>query len=128
MAAGDLSADPEYLAALASDPLVFTGGAAMAGSLRRILPPAWTELAAALLGLPVPVLLVHGGQDQVAPLDLAEAWAARLPRARLITIPGARHDVLNDTTHRAVAAAIADFIATVTVTSSPVHWSDQESG
>lgn len=125
MTAGDLSADPEYLTALASDPLVFTGGAAMAGSLRRILPPAWTELATALPGLQVPVLLVHGDLDQVAPLELARAWSARLPQARLITIPGARHDVLNDTGHQAVAAAIAGFITTAT--SSLVYWSDQES-
>lgn len=126
MAASDLSADPEYLARLASDPLVFTGGVAMAGSLRRLLPPAWTELAAALPGLSLPVLQVHGEMDRVSPLDLARAWSAVLPRARLITFPGARHDVLNDTVHRAVAAAITEFI--VTVTSNPVYWSDQEPG
>lgn len=128
MAASDLSADPDYLAQLAGDPLIFTGGAAMARSLRRILPPIWAELASTLPGLDLPVLQVQGDLDQVAPVQVARAWAARLPRARLITIPGARHDVLNDTAHQAVAAAIADFIATVTVTSSPVHWSDQESG
>jgi alpha-beta hydrolase superfamily lysophospholipase len=126
MTGGDLSADPEYLAALASDPLVFTGGAAMAASLRRILPPAWAELATTVPGLRLPVLQVHGEMDQVVPVELARAWTARLPRARLITIPGARHDVLNDTAHQAVAEAIAGFIATVT--SSPVYWSDQESG
>lgn len=126
MAASDLSADPHYLAQLAGDPLIFTGGAAMARSLRGILPPIWAELASTLPGLDLPVLLVHGDLDQVSPLDLAQAWAARLPRGRLITIPGARHDVLNDTAHQVVAAVIAEFIATVT--SSPVHWSDQESG
>jgi alpha-beta hydrolase superfamily lysophospholipase len=126
MTDGQLSADPQYLAQLAGDPLVFTGGAAMAGSLRRILPPIWAELAVTWPGLDLPVLQVHGALDQVAPVALARAWSARLPRARLITFPGARHDVLNDTVHQAVAAAITDFI--VTVASSPVHWSDQESG
>ena len=42
----------------------------------------------------------------------AREWAARLKRARLAEFPGGRHDILNETVHRQVAAAITDFILT----------------
>jgi alpha-beta hydrolase superfamily lysophospholipase len=113
LAVGDLSADPAYLSRLAADPLVFTGGAAMADSLRRILPPAWAELAVSRPALRLPVLILHGGADAVSPPEGARRWAATLPAARLVVFDGARHDLLNETVHRAVAATIAGFIRAV---------------
>lgn len=112
LAADSLSADPAYLAQLANDPLVFTGGAVIADSLRRILPPAWAELSSTLPDLDLPVLMVHGEQDAVSPQEIVRAWVVKLKRARLVTFPGARHDVLNDTVHQAVTTVIADFITT----------------
>jgi len=105
----DLSSDPFYLDELTYDPLAFTS-AAGAGSLASVLPPAWAELEASLPQVNLPVLLVHGSEDPVVPAAQARAWAGRLKGARLAEFPGARHDILNETVHRDVAAAITGFI------------------
>jgi alpha-beta hydrolase superfamily lysophospholipase len=105
----DLSSDPFYLDELTYDPLAFTS-AAGARSLAAVLPPAWAELDATLAQADLPVLLVHGSDDPVVPVAQARDWAARLKRSQLAEFPGARHDVLNETVHRDVAAAITGFI------------------
>jgi alpha-beta hydrolase superfamily lysophospholipase len=105
--ADDLSTDPWYLDALANDPLAFTeseGGPADA------LPPAWAELASTFAQVTLPVLFVHGGEDPVAPVEGSRRWAAELPSARLAEFDGGRHDILNDSAHADVAAAISDFV------------------
>lgn len=38
-----------------------------------------------------PVLIVHGTKDRNAPYGGARDWAARLPNARLLTVPDAAH-------------------------------------
>ncbi len=40
-----------------------------------------------------PLLFVHGDADDTAPIDPVRALAARLPRARLVDVPGAGHDL-----------------------------------
>jgi pimeloyl-ACP methyl ester carboxylesterase len=54
----------------------------------------------------VPVLLLHGDADVIAPIGASGAFAGRLPRAEFVTVRGGRHDVLNDINHRSVAARI----------------------
>jgi 3-oxoadipate enol-lactonase len=44
-----------------------------------------------LPALDVPVLILHGQEDQLIPLAEAEAMAAALPRAKLVVVPGAGH-------------------------------------
>jgi len=105
----DLSSDPFYLDELAHDPLAFTS-AADARSLAVAFPAAWDELAAGFGQAALPVLLVHGAKDPVVPVAHARDWAARLKQARLAEFPGARHDILNETVHREVAATIAEFV------------------
>lgn len=39
----------------------------------------------------VPTLLIHGELDAAVPLSEAEAMAARIPTARLVSVPGAGH-------------------------------------
>jgi alpha-beta hydrolase superfamily lysophospholipase len=104
-----LSGDPFYLDELAYDPLAFTS-AAGARSLATVLPAAWEELAAGFGQVTLPVLFVHGSDDPVVPAAHAREWAGRLKRARLAEFPGARHDILNETVHREVAAAITGFV------------------
>jgi len=41
-----------------------------------------------------PLLFVHGNEDDVAPIEGVRALAARLPRARLVEVPGGGHDLL----------------------------------
>jgi hypothetical protein len=60
----------------------------------------------------LPALFVHGSEDPVVPVTHARAWSSRLARARLAEFAGARHDVLNETAHREVAAAITEFVLT----------------
>ena len=107
----DLSSDPFYLDELTFDPLAFTS-AVGARSLGTVLPQAWAELDDRFAQVPLPVLFVHGSDDPVIPVAHAREWAGRVKRARLAEFAGARHDILNETVHREVAAAITEFILT----------------
>ena len=69
----------------------------------------WESLAD-LGKLAVPVLGLHGTADPVSPLDAARERYRQAPRAELISIAGGVHDVLNDVTHRTVAATIVLFL------------------
>jgi alpha-beta hydrolase superfamily lysophospholipase len=108
--ASDLSSDPFYLDELAFDPLAFTS-AAGGRSLATALSQAWAEMDA-FRQVTLPVLFVHGADDPIVPVADAREWASRLARARLAEFAGARHDILNETVHREVAAAVTDFILT----------------
>jgi alpha-beta hydrolase superfamily lysophospholipase len=116
----DLSSDPWYLNALANDPLAFTE---TEGSPLDALPTAWEELARTFAGVRTPVLFIHGGDDPVAPIEGSRRWADELADGRLREFPGARHDVLNETVHASVAAAIADWVLarTAAPTNSLLH-------
>ena len=82
-------------------------------SLLRTLPPAWDELGRDFGRITLPTLLVHGSQDPIVPVSVARDWAARLPGGQLAEFAGARHDVLNETVHRQVAAALIEFVGSV---------------
>ena len=82
------------------------------GSLSEPIPAALAAVLsdAELEHLKAPVLLLHGGSDPIAPVDQARELAARLPRAELAIVESAPHDVLNDSTHRTVAAQIVQWL------------------
>ncbi|WP_344129194.1 alpha/beta hydrolase, partial [Luedemannella flava] len=71
---------------------------------------AWAALDAADGPTEVPVLLLHGRADLLSPVERVVGLARRLPRARLVTVAGGRHDVLNDVHHRSVAAQVVSFL------------------
>jgi alpha-beta hydrolase superfamily lysophospholipase len=79
------------------------------GALFEPVPAGWESLAD-LGRLAVPVLGLHGTADPVSPLDAARERYRQAPRAELIGIAGGVHDVLNDVTHRTVAATIVLFL------------------
>lgn len=54
----------------------------------------------------IPTLGLHGDADTVSPLATARPHYP----GRLVTIAGGRHDILNDVTHRTVAATIILFL------------------
>ncbi len=57
-----------------------------------------------------PTLVLHGGADPVADPKPARAYAEMLPAGRFVLVDGGRHDVLNDVSHRSVAAEIVQFL------------------
>ncbi len=74
-----------------------------AGALYEPLPEGWSERAA-LDRIGTPILGLHGQEDPISPLEEAREAYVGVPEAELVSIAGAPHDVLNDKTHRTVAA------------------------
>jgi pimeloyl-ACP methyl ester carboxylesterase len=74
------------------------------GALNEPLP--WSEVA--LTPPDKPLLLLHGTADPVTPV--AEAVAPYAGTARVRLVRGGVHDVLNDATHRSVAATLVLFL------------------
>lgn len=74
------------------------------GALNQPLP--WTSVS--LRPPDRPVLLLHGTADPVTPV--ADAVAPYRGSARIRVVDGGRHDVLNDATHRSVAATVVLFL------------------
>ncbi|AEH08833.1 MULTISPECIES: hypothetical protein [Protofrankia] len=57
----------------------------------------------------LPILLVHGVDDQVSPLPLTQMIIRTAPRARLTMVPG-QHDVITGPGYRTVAASTLVFL------------------
>jgi pimeloyl-ACP methyl ester carboxylesterase len=108
IAPSQLSADPFYLDLMEHDPLAFVD--ADGGPLARELDRAWDTFGARLPGLAVPTLAVHGANDPIAPIGALRAYAEQIEPLSLIELDGGGHDILNDVTHREVAAAIIEFV------------------
>ena len=110
---GMLSTHPDYVHALIHDPLVFQGG--FLPETVRAVTQTWPEVEDALAqGRPdLPVLVVHGEEDPVVPVEVSRYVAARLPRASLRTFPGDLHDVLNEHNRDEVHDVVATWIAKV---------------
>lgn len=100
------SACPTHRGRLAADPAFDRG--ALDEPVPAELADAATEAVARLSGLPV--LLVHGAADTVAPVAGARALAERLPRSVLAVVADGRHDALNDLSHRSVAATAVQWL------------------
>jgi alpha-beta hydrolase superfamily lysophospholipase len=105
-----LSADPFYLDAIINDPLAFTDAEEGWARLVEEVGKATDRFARELPGLTTPTLAVHGTEDPVIPIDGVRDWVPRVDNLELAEFPGARHDLLNETIHQQVAAAIIDFI------------------
>ena len=58
----------------------------------------------------VPILAIHGAADAISPLEPAIAFYRNAGVAEVTVVDGGRHDILNDVTHRSVAAAIVGFL------------------
>jgi alpha-beta hydrolase superfamily lysophospholipase len=79
-------------------------GAFQRGALNQPLP--WDSVSPAPSGKPT--LVLHGTADPVTPV--ADAVAPYLGAARVRLVEGGVHDVLNDATHRSVAATVVLFL------------------
>lgn len=58
----------------------------------------------------VPLLAIHGESDVVATPTVALTYYNAVPDARIAIVKDGRHDILNDLTHRSVAATIVLFL------------------
>lgn len=103
-----LSSDPFYLDSLENDPLAFVESDSSA--LTRELDRGWDRFGADLATLEVPTLAVHGANDPIAPIGAVRAYAEQIDALELAEFDRARHDIINESVHREVAAAIIDFI------------------
>ncbi|MCX2928973.1 alpha/beta fold hydrolase [Mycobacterium sp. CVI_P3] len=103
-----LSGDPFYLDAMENDPLAFVEADSV--PLARELARAWDRFGDELPSLSVPTLAIHGELDPIGPVSAVRAYAEQIQPLRLREFPGAHHDILNETVHREVAAAIIEFI------------------
>jgi predicted alpha/beta-hydrolase family hydrolase len=88
------------------------------GALYEPVPADWPDRAD-LGGLRLPILGVHGGNDPISPLEQVRGRYAAAPRAELVSITAGRHDVLNDQTHRTVAAAVVLFLERIRQEAGP---------
>lgn len=78
------------------------------GSLGSPLPADWSSLT--LTAPDKPILVIHGSADPITPVDEAIAPYAAAPTAQVWRVEGGRHDLLNDLSHRSVAATIVLFL------------------
>ena len=86
-----------------------TNSALRRGALYEPIPAGWLDHGD-LGGLRMPILGLHGGDDPISALGQVRDRYAAAPSAELVSITGGWHDVLNDQTHRSVAAAIVLFL------------------
>jgi pimeloyl-ACP methyl ester carboxylesterase len=76
----------------------------------RLADPLPAPLAEAVGAPALPTLVVHGADDAVAPAAQALRPLAGAPGVEAVLIAGGRHDILNDVTHRSVAATVVLFL------------------
>jgi alpha-beta hydrolase superfamily lysophospholipase len=87
------------------------------GGLAEPLPAAWHDEEPR--PLPVPTLVLHGTDDAVTSPATVVAAFQGAPHTRTHLVVGGRHDVLNDVSHRSVAATIVLFLESLKL-GSPV--------
>lgn len=61
----------------------------------------------------IPLLALHGHDDEVAPLRDVVRALSWWPDAELLAVRDGAHDVLNDAAHRSVAASVVQFLERV---------------
>ena len=109
-----LSRDPAVGEAYAADPLVYHGGWKVP-TLQAFIAADDAIAAGPGFGA-LPLLYVHGGDDQLVPAGLAQPVVERLAGedSELVVIDGARHEVFNETDQVETIGRVADFAERVT--------------
>lgn len=92
----------------------FTSVPDMARHIARFLPAKWIvrdqfDNHAKAAKLTLPVLIIHGSDDDVIPIAMARRLATGFPDARLYIAPGAHHNDLLDIDGQRVFDAITAF-------------------
>lgn len=72
-----------------------------------------------LAGVTVPTLVVHGSADVISAAEQVRRLAQALPDGRVVIVTDGRHDILNDVSHRSVAAEIVQFLERLRIPGAP---------
>jgi alpha-beta hydrolase superfamily lysophospholipase len=109
-----LSRDPAVGEAYANDPLVWHGGWKRPTLEAFLAADAAIEAGGGFGDLPV--YYVHGEADELVPMALARPFVERLAGSDFTEriVPGARHEVFNETDKDETIAAIADWVERTT--------------
>ena len=78
----------------------------------RLLVRDRFDNAAKAPGIGIPVLILHGDQDEVIPVEMGQRLGRLFPNAAMETIPGARHNDLLERTWPALVDRVAAFART----------------
>jgi alpha-beta hydrolase superfamily lysophospholipase len=105
---GEMTRNTEYAEQIRHDPLTWQGGIRL--ETLQALGIAAGRVSTVLPGLDLPVLLVHGAKDDMAPAAGAEQAARTLPNARTAIFPDDLHNILNEIDRDEVYRVIIDFI------------------
>jgi alpha-beta hydrolase superfamily lysophospholipase len=117
---GELVRDPEQAQRVREDPLVWDGGLRPQTLAALGAAGARTEAVITGGGLDhLPVLVLHGGADDLAPVAGAVELAERLPTARIVVFDEDRHNVLHELDREQVHAELLRFVTTVTAVPAP---------
>jgi alpha-beta hydrolase superfamily lysophospholipase len=105
-----LSRDPAVGEAYAADPLVWHGP--FKRETLEAMVAATEAIAAGPTFESLPLLWIHGAEDQLAPIDLQRPVVERLrgPRSEQRVYPGACHEVFNETNRDEVVADVVSFL------------------
>ncbi len=113
LSADAISRDPAVVTAYRNDPLVFTGkisagmGAALIGAMERF-PARYHEFT-------IPIVVMHGSDDQLASIEGSKALAAAAVNAQVTThfYDGLYHEVFNEPEQDQVLADLVSWIGSV---------------
>jgi alpha-beta hydrolase superfamily lysophospholipase len=108
---GELTRNTEYAQQIRDDPLTWQGG--LRFPTLRALVDGQGRLAAVVeaKSLTLPVLLIHGEDDDLAPAAGARRAAELLPDGRAVIFPLDRHNILNELDRDDVYRVLLDFLA-----------------
>ncbi|NIH80957.1 alpha/beta fold hydrolase [Amycolatopsis viridis] len=105
---GELTRHPGYAQQIREDPLTWQGGIRV--ETLAALGAATDRLAAVVPTVDVPVLLLHGEQDDLAPAEGARRAAELLADAEAVIFPDDLHNILNELDRDEVHATFVAFV------------------
>jgi len=106
---GGLSKDPEVVRRYLEDPLVYR---TMTTSLAAELLGAIPAVAARAVEVQVPMLLLHGSDDPLCPIEGSRAFhgGVRVPGSAFRAYPGLRHEIFNEPERGAVFEDLLEWL------------------
>ncbi|MBP2327343.1 alpha-beta hydrolase superfamily lysophospholipase [Kibdelosporangium banguiense] len=105
---GEMTRNTGYAEQIRNDPFTWQGGIRL--ETLQALGVAAGRVSTVLPSIDVPVLLVHGAKDDMAPVSGAEQAAKVLPDARTAIFADDLHNILNELDRDDVYRTIIEFI------------------